>query len=606
MQTNTIQELKQEIPPTLEMVPDLQKNGSAYNGPCPKCGGRDRFIVWPNGRFFCRQCEFKGDNLDLYCQQHGATVKELLDVDFQNIFDSQIKQNLPQKAIQVFEKRGLGAIVPYLLDNYMVGWYAKENAITFALFHARTNDIIGIQRIPIDGGKKKLWKRSNLTDGVLVIPGDANGPEIICEGVMDGLSARLVGEYTIVVLFSASTVKKLKYLSLKDPVLFLDHDPAGQKATKKAAGIIPNARAVDWSFAPENCKDINDLLRDGHQETTHRMIEEAQPCKNGEQTSIENSILDIRAFCKHRFPVRRDYLSPWLKESAIILLAGYRGIGKTFFALGAADAVSDGKSFGPWLCDHPVPVLFLDGEMPPQDIVERSQGLNLNSDREAPLYIYCDAFANQQGLPRAHLASEEWRDEMKRILLSKQVKLWFIDNLASLASGIDENAKQDWDPINQWFLDLRFAGITSVMLHHVNKDGGQRGTSAREDNLDVSVVLKPPHDYRPEDGARFIAHFSKARVRTSELSRITDTEFKLIADEDGRYVWTWSGVRQQMQNEVLTMLNDGVRQVDIADQLGISKGQVSKIRSKAIKCGYLTAKNNLTQDGFQAMKNGNC
>ena len=57
-----------------------------------------------------------------------------------------------------------------------------------------------------------------------------------------------------------------------------------------------------------------------------------------------------------------------------------------------------------------------------------------------------------------------------------------------------------------------------------HKDGGQRGTSAREDNLDISIMLKKPHDYTPEDGARFIVHFSKARVSTSRLNLIGDTE----------------------------------------------------------------------------------
>ena len=80
-----------------------------------------------------------------------------------------------------------------------------------------------------------------------------------------------------------------------------------------------------------------------------------------------------------------------------------------------------------------------------QDIIERSNYLNLNSDRKNPLYIYSDAFANQLALPRAHLASESWRTKMKRILTTRKIKLWIIDNLASLASGLDENAKKDWD-----------------------------------------------------------------------------------------------------------------------------------------------------------------
>lgn len=42
---------------------ELKKvSSSEYAGPCPNCGGDDRFRVLPNdGRYFCRQCEKKGD-----------------------------------------------------------------------------------------------------------------------------------------------------------------------------------------------------------------------------------------------------------------------------------------------------------------------------------------------------------------------------------------------------------------------------------------------------------------------------------------------------------------------------------------------------------------
>jgi DNA primase len=43
--------------------------GGEYAGPCPRCGGEDRFRVWPNhscgkGRFWCFQCAESGDALD--------------------------------------------------------------------------------------------------------------------------------------------------------------------------------------------------------------------------------------------------------------------------------------------------------------------------------------------------------------------------------------------------------------------------------------------------------------------------------------------------------------------------------------------------------------
>jgi putative DNA primase/helicase len=139
------------------------------------------------------------------------------------------------------------------------------------------------------------------------------------------------------------------------------------------------------------------------------------------------------------------------------------------------------------------------------------------------------------------------------------------------------------------------------MLHHVNKDGGQRGTSAREDNLDASMTLKKPHDYTPEDGARFIAHFSKARVQTKLLNLIGDTEFKLILDETGNHVWVFGNVKKETKNEILRLLDEGMTQTDVKNTLGIDKGYVSRARKQAIKDDLLTPKNKLTQSGFMAV-----
>jgi DNA primase len=40
--------------------------GGEWAGPCPFCGGTDRFLVWPNdkgGRYWCRQCKKHGDDI---------------------------------------------------------------------------------------------------------------------------------------------------------------------------------------------------------------------------------------------------------------------------------------------------------------------------------------------------------------------------------------------------------------------------------------------------------------------------------------------------------------------------------------------------------------
>ncbi len=52
-------------------------NGGEWHGPCPQCGGADRFHVWPQrGRFWCRQCNIKGDVIELVKVLDGVGFKE--------------------------------------------------------------------------------------------------------------------------------------------------------------------------------------------------------------------------------------------------------------------------------------------------------------------------------------------------------------------------------------------------------------------------------------------------------------------------------------------------------------------------------------------------
>lgn len=58
-------------------------NGGEYHGPCPACGGNDRFALWPQkgptGRYWCRKCGISGDGIDYLRKQKGLTFKQACD-----------------------------------------------------------------------------------------------------------------------------------------------------------------------------------------------------------------------------------------------------------------------------------------------------------------------------------------------------------------------------------------------------------------------------------------------------------------------------------------------------------------------------------------------
>lgn len=52
-------------------------SGGEYHSACPDCGGKDRFIIWASSdRYWCRQCEKKGDPIQFCRDFLGLSFKE--------------------------------------------------------------------------------------------------------------------------------------------------------------------------------------------------------------------------------------------------------------------------------------------------------------------------------------------------------------------------------------------------------------------------------------------------------------------------------------------------------------------------------------------------
>jgi len=316
--------------------------------------------------------------------------------------------------------------------------------------------------------------------------------------------------------------------------------------------------------------------------------------------SLKNAVFEAGAFLKIDAPARVHHLFPWFWSGSYGLISGARGVGKTFFVMGALDAITRGAPFGPWECHEPAPCLYLEGELPIDDCKGRIRDVGLSGKRVAPLHILSDAYVCEvmKRPGGVNLGDATMRAELRALFLDLGVKVVVFDNLASLTPGIDENSKQEWDQINRWMLGLRYAGISPWLIHHLGKSGDQRGTSGREDNIDVSIKLQRPTNYQNEDGARFVVNFSKRRISHHALRFVNDIELQFRPDEGGAYCWTFGDVQQNNRRRVVELLDEGVCQADIAKELGITKSAVCQQRKKAIQEGLLTDKGKLTQGGF--------
>ncbi len=328
---------------------------------------------------------------------------------------------------------------------------------------------------------------------------------------------------------------------------------------------------------------------------------EESPAKPGlTLDGLKGALLDADEMLTMKFPPKKRILHPWLTEQSLTLISGWRGIGKTWFGLGLADSISRGVALGPWKVITPVPILYIDGEMDIQEIQKRLRTLKegSNEKRKAPIKIYSDYYGNSKGLSKANLSSQEWRDGIKAVALENKIKLLMLDNLSSLCPGIDENSKLEWDPINQWLIGLRFAGLSSILFHHTGRKGEQRGTSGREDNIDISISLAKATNYKPGDSPRFIPKFTKVRVKVTERALLKDQLFELKGIK-GAAVWEVSGQKKKKKNKggVLRLISEGKPQNEIAKQSGLSVGRVSQLKKEFIKDGWLTKKGQITGKG---------
>jgi len=462
------------------------------------------------------------------------------------------------------------------------------------------------QRRP-DGNGGWIWNLEEIETVLYRLPDVVKAEEaVIVEGEKDADNLSLLGFCSTTCPMGAGKWRSHfnKVLEGKNIILCPDNDEPGRKHMAMVAeSLNGTTKSLKWIDLPgEEKSDVTDFILkysdpEEAKKEISKLIEQAPPYKLPQKKTIESIILTTQDFHDLQFPRRAYFLYPWLAEQQIILISGERGIGKSFIGHGITWAISQGRNFGPWEFRGSGSILIIDGETAVNDLQERFEMMELNQGGVSSVYVYSDAWANQNGIARAHLVNEAWRERVKSIILARHIKILILDNLASLAYGLDENVKKDWDPINQWLIDLRFHGVSTIMEHHTGKAGGQRGTSAREDNIDISILLKRPGDYVPEDGCRFIVSFSKARVSHDALSLIGDTEFQLTQDESGKYAFKCKNVRKAVKKDVTRMLGEGIKPGAIVESLGVSKGYVSRIKKEGIERGYFYKDGKLTKIG---------
>ncbi|MBN2675983.1 MAG: AAA family ATPase [Alphaproteobacteria bacterium] len=371
--------------------------------------------------------------------------------------------------------------------------------------------------------------------------------------------------------FGSNSYKKTDWTPLKDRnlVIWPDNDEHGKKYAKNVTQILNDMGAKNTKIVdiPEDFPekwDLADEIPEGYRFKDIQSLLETAKEKDIRDLGFLKSISE-EDLLSMEIPPREYLLKPIISEKSLNMVFAQRGIGKTWFSLSLAHALATGGKFLEWEAVREVKVLYIDGEMPLKTLQERLQTISDLEGGSTKNLKILSADYHLDGIPP--ITTEE-----ANTLLEDHIQ-WaefvILDNLATLYPTTQQNEVEGWLPIQEWLLAMRRAGKSVLLVHHSGKNGGQRGTSAKEDILDLSLELKKPADYTAKNGAMFEIHFSKARGVFGN-----DAEpFIAQLTQKG-----WQ-VREIENKTVLAhkLVAEGLTQREIAEKLNTSPSSVNRM-----------------------------
>ena len=293
---------------------------------------------------------------------------------------------------------------------------------------------------------------------------------------------------------------------------------------------------------------------------------------NGAVTALPLRAVDIGELLTLDIPEREAFLAPWLTAQSLSMIWAWRGTGKTLAALAVAYAVASGGSCFGWKAPKPRRVLYCDGELPCAELQARAAAMVASEDAQpAPgMLRFLTPDLQPRGMP--NLASASGQLALQPLVADAD--LIVVDSIATLGRGGRENEAESWQPVAGWALEQRAAGRAVLFVHHAGKGGQQRGTSSREDILDVVLSLKRPGDYREQEGARFEVRFEKARALKGD--DVQSFEARLETGPDNRRIWTCKPADIGRNDRIRELDRLGMTVREIAEELAVSKSSVHR------------------------------
>jgi len=376
-----------------------------------------------------------------------------------------------------------------------------------------------------------LWSAWSAEDSDYASEWENDNP---CADVWNTFKGNGVGIGTLIHLADREDPKRLRF-----------SDSLAKVVKSAEEKVVQEFRTATLEFEEVIRRSKQILNLDNPAEVNYKLNSLALQAGYRDQSALEKLIVDQIAFEKKveiltveelmEKEAKRDYLIPdVLPHPSVVLVYGAGGDGKSTAAWALAGHIASGKPFKVRGADVPVeqgPVLLLNGD----------QGLPQLKEQ----LVEADFPINSATYIRSDWQLRRYAQFIK-LMERYKPKLVVIDSLIGCSGGaaFDENKSEFATPL-YWLTKNNgqlFPATTILIIHHANKNGGFRGTSAIRDAVDETWSLQNPHNpenklqNRPMKDQRVEKHERLITIEKSRSGR-SGTKLKLGQNEDlGFYI----------------------------------------------------------------------
>ena len=282
-------------------------------------------------------------------------------------------------------------------------------------------------------------------------------------------------------------------------------DPERHRFSEDTKKIVKAAEEKKVQEIRQATLDFDEVIRrakkilelDNPAEVNYKLNTLALQAGYRDQTALEKLIVDQISFEESKdimsikelmeTETEREYLIPdVLPHPSVVLIYGAGGDGKSMSAWALAKHIATGKPFvvrGNHVPVQQGPVVLLNGDQPLVQLKEQLQEVDFPITKDS-------------------MIQTDWQlqryAQFIKLMKKHQPKLVVIDSLIGCSGGraFDEN-KSDFATPLYWLTKnngVLFPKTTILIVHHANKNGGFRGTSAIRDAVDETWALRKPTD----------------------------------------------------------------------------------------------------------------